>query len=137
MTTAITAPNVDRILLNQSQMMIIEHFTGVDNFMWRAGQRRIRPSSSPDFKIGVQYKNGDYTEHDACVVASNAPLEGGIEPGSPIAIAMVTIDGEDWYMLISIGQTVVDTSLYVSEVMIAYDGDPEELFQKTHLFDTE
>ena len=117
------------------QIDLIAKFIGYD-YSGRPKNRGIRTSASPDFSVLIREGDDDYTEHQACIVVSNVPIKGDAPLSVPVAIGMVIIDGEEWYLLIRRGEGQ-NVELYPSEVLVRYDGEPEELLTKTHLFDVE
>jgi len=117
----------------------VHHYTGYDN--GRAnGARKRRPSATPDFEVEVRPIDEDGADiYTATIVANNVPDNGNVRSGDPVAIGKVAlveddhIDDTRWFMLIS----AMGDRLVISPKLISYDGNPEELFEKTHLFDEE
>lgn len=119
---------IDKIMIAQRDWDSIHHYTGLEHS--GPGERRRRPTASPDFTVMVDYLEGEGDELPATIVVHNVPLTGGLGFGEPYAIASVEIDGETRYLLLN-----RDSS--TNGQLIPYEGEPEELLQKTYLFDTE
>lgn len=118
----------------------VHHFTGYDSGQ-RSGPRKPRPTATPDFEIEItQQGESEPESYVATIVANNVPDKGNVRIDEPVAIAKVALTEDDydddsrWFLLI----TATDGGrLTPSQVLIGYDGDPLELFEKTHLFDNE
>ncbi len=116
----------------------VHHYTGYDG--GRAdGGRKPRPTATPDFDIEIRPVDEEGDQYTATIVATNVPYQGNVRTGDPVAIAKVAlveddyIDDSRWFMLIS----AMGDRLVINPKLISYDGEPEELFEKTHLFDEE
>lgn len=129
--------DLDKVLVPLEELDKIDHYTGHDGGL-RFGPKRTRKMATPDFKADIQNVDGDTTRHEAYIVEVRAPETGSVAPDEPVAIARVFVgdESEHWYLLISSGSSA-DRALVVSDILISYEGDPVELFEKTHLFDVE
>lgn len=118
----------------------VHHYTGYDNGR-SSGARKRRPSATPDFTVEIRPVDEDGADiyYVATIVANNVPDSGNVQDGDPVAIAKVALVEDDyindtrWFMLIS----AEGERLAISPKLISYDGNPEELFEKIHLFDEE
>ena len=126
------------IMLKREQMERVDHYLGYDSGR-REGRRNIRPSARPEFTVVVQTEE-DYgnIECPATIVVVNMPATSTnqIEPGTPLAIASVEVNGTEYYLLIFTSRAH-SSDLDVSDVLIDYDGEPEELLAQPDLFDPE
>jgi hypothetical protein len=128
MTGTTNLESIDKIMVTLDQMDKVARFTGHD-FEGKTS-RRARPTASPEFTVIVDNDEGERSVLEAVIVASNVPQEETLPLDEPLAIAMIRVDDIEYFLLINGDRTLGDR-------LIQYEGDPEELFRKTHLFDNE
>lgn len=130
----------DRIMMDLGNMHKVDRFIAYDKDCRTSG-RRIRKSAKPDFEVTIRFDiDGEINDetHMAMIVATNVPHDDSskVESGAPIAVAQIDIDDTAFYTLVS-RSTGMDTNLHISDTLVAYDGEPEELLDQPELFEHE
>ncbi len=122
---------VDRIMVSQEEMSKVDRFTGYDTSSTGVN-RQIRPTAVPEFEVTIVFLDGETETYMAAIIANRLPTSGGVAFSEAVAIANVYIEGTEWLMLIT-----ANGELSVSDMLVDYSGEPEDLFRNTHVFETE
>lgn len=125
-----TYPIIVGLGLDDLTIYAVEKFLGIKLGKW-VGRRR-RKTASPEFTVMIRDDDDNFVAHDACIVVNTAPSSPAPVQRGPVGVGMVLIDEQEWYFLV-----MFDTDLYPSEVLVCYDGEPEDLLHLPHLFDVE
>lgn len=130
MMETIAAKQRVRITITPDRMDRIDHFIAYDSGT-REGRRAIRRTASPEFEVMIGEEM-----YVATIVATKMPDETSwnIPPGTPVAIADINIDDEIWSLLIYTANDC-STRLHVSDILVQYEGEPEDLLERPDLFE--
>lgn len=107
----------------------------------RSGGRRVRPTQSPEFEVGITAPVNGALRSAVCtavIVACDVPHKDGtknIGPGTAIAVAQVEWNDDFWYMLISTSTDNRGEDLRISSVLIQCEEEPEQILRASNVFE--
>lgn len=129
-------PNIDKVLVTESEMKSIKRFIGLDTMHDGRGGRRVRSSTKPDFNVMLEDSDGGVTQHLGYISVNNVPAQGPLRADEPVAIGTIVIDDEEWHMLfIQKSSSPRQVDLMVKNCLVSYEYDPEDLLYLTELFE--
>ena len=149
-TTTINPSNIRTIQgvgIETPSLKMVERFVGMEpNCPLRT--RGASTYASPDFRMYIHNDDASagedeaYRYNDASVVVNRMPellvqLAFGrpIATGTPVALGMTLLDDEEWYMLFRYRREGFSHALTCDEVLVRYDGEPEDLMQMSEIFE--